>query len=225
MEHKRIRILIREEIAKFLDKSIMDEMAYPTSFNFNELKNIKSFSGKVKYVQYHLGKKIGKGSSRAVFRVDDEKVLKVALNKRGLIQNESEAQPFKQNYGITAKVFDADPDDIWVEMELAKKVNPRRFEELAGVSIKDLQHYLSYRNWLNDPKERAKYSMNIDPDLKATMDENEFVSDLTNLIADYAYPMPGDFGRISTYGEVTREGEPTLVLVDFGLSSDASSLY
>jgi hypothetical protein len=50
------------------------------------------------------------------------------------------------------------------------------------------------------------------------IENNEFVIDLTSLIADYDFPPVGDMGRVSTYGEVLRDGLPKLVLVDFGLT-------
>jgi hypothetical protein len=50
------------------------------------------------------------------------------------------------------------------------------------------------------------------------INNNEFVIDLTSLIADYDFPDIGDMTRLSTYGEVTRDGKPKIVLVDYGLT-------
>ena len=54
--------------------------AYPESFSFEEFNNIRSYNGKLKYANQRL-KKISSGSSRVVYQVDNERVLKIAKNK------------------------------------------------------------------------------------------------------------------------------------------------
>ena len=208
---------LNEELQRIKEIMQVDEMAYPTDFKFEEYGNIKSFAGKIKYAQERLLGKVGAGSGRAVFRVDDEKVLKVALNAKGVAQNASEAEGYKQNYEIVAKVFDADQDDALVEMELAKKVNPNRFKQLTGVSLEEVVTWLGYITG----KVLYRPHQTVPNDLS----ENEFAEDLRTFAADYDYPVPGDFGRINSYGEVLRNGQPRIVLVDFGYDSDAAEVY
>jgi hypothetical protein len=204
--------IIREEVIRQIE-----EMAYPISFNFEEFKKIKSFSGKQKYAQQNLPEKLGQGSSRAVFRVDEEKVIKIALNKKGLLQNEAEIEPFKQNYEIVSRVFDYDKNDnMWLEMEYAEKVTPKRFEELTNIKLDDLKTYLLSK----------KYDyIKIDKELFNKINDNEFVQELMSLINDYGYPIAGDFGKASSYGEVTRNGKPTIVLIDFGYTEKVEKIY
>jgi hypothetical protein len=57
--------------------------------------------------------------------IDNQKVIKIAKNKKGLAQNSVEAEAYIQNYDIVARVFDTDRNDFWVEMELAKKSGQR----------------------------------------------------------------------------------------------------
>ena len=49
------------------------------------------------------------------------------------------------------------------------------------------------------------------------MEESDFVNNIMNLMADTDM-MAGDFGRISTYGEVIRDSKPTVVIIDYGLT-------
>jgi len=210
---KIIRECVEEMFAENKDFHI-DEMAYPTSFNFDEFKNIRSFSGKQKYAKERLLGKVGIGSSRAVFKIDDEKVLKVALNDRGISQNSAESEGYKQNYDVLARVFDVDQDDMWIEMEIAKKVSPRRFKELTKTTPEDLVR------WLASMRGDRLWGSNA-PDLS----ENEFAIDMQDFISDYQYPVPGDFGRTSSYGEVLRDGVPKIVVVDFGFDENTSSEY
>jgi hypothetical protein len=203
-----------EEIKRIQEIMQVDEMAYPVDFNFEEYNNIRSFAGKIKYANVKLLGKVGAGSGRAVFRVDDEKVMKIALNSKGVQQNTVESEGYKQNYDAVAKVFDIDNDYAWIEMELAKKITPNRFKQLCGISIDQLM------NWLGHIYGKGGYE-----DPLMDLEDNEFAMDLLSFTSDYDYPIPGDFGRISTYGEVLRNGVPTLVVVDFGFDSETSEYY
>jgi hypothetical protein len=221
-----IKKLLRKTLLKegyiSLEEDVIDEMAYPASFNPEEFENIKSFAGKQKYVKERLLGKMGSGSARAVFKIDDEKVLKVALNNKGIAQNSAEAEGYKQNYPIVAHVFDSDIDDMWLEMELARKVTPKRFKELTGIDSKyELDDFLRMgvsQKPIYGELSKEKFQYIID-------DEDGWGRELINFISDYEYPIPGDFNRLSSYGEVLRNGKPMIVLVDFGATEDVLSSY
>jgi len=197
------------------------EMAYPASFSFDEFDKIQNYSQKIKYATDHLVR-MGSGSSRVIFKIDEEKVLKVAKNVKGLAQNSTEQDYSIQDwYGdIVAKVFKIgeevkDVGPFYLEMELAKKLSPNRFKQLLGFSVQDLESWLRRQAFLH---KKSKYDVVIDPILKETLDNNEFVGQLWDMIQNFAMSFPGDFGRVNSYGEVLRDGKPTVVLVDFGLS-------
>ena len=200
------RALVREVV-----EDVMNEY-YPESFSFDEFKEINSYSGKLQYAERNL-QKISSGSARTAYKIDDEKVLKVAKNKKGLAQNSEEAEMYKQKYDVIARVFETDDNDYWIEMELAKKISPSRFKQIAGISLEEIGRYLMIRNF-NDNR--------YDEEMKAyeeKYEENDFFTGLNEFIFDYAYPV-GDFKRISTYGEVSRDGVPKVVVIDIGASQD-----
>ena len=89
--------------------TIMNEMAYPDSFNMETFKSLTSYQKRIQYCRQHL-QRIAEGSSRIAFKIDDTKVLKLAKNGRGLIQNEGEADLGYNNYYFTclAEVFEFD---------------------------------------------------------------------------------------------------------------------
>ena len=110
----------------FYNEEVHLEEEYPATWNKDEFEKIQSFAGKLKYAATHLPK-IASGSGRAVFKIDDSKVLKIAKNKKGLAQNNVESEYLLQKYDITARTFDRgdvvkDTGPFWIEMELAKKV-------------------------------------------------------------------------------------------------------
>lgn len=210
--NENLRYIIREMI-----EDVMSEY-YPESFSFDEFRDIPTYIGKVRYAERNL-QKIKSGSGRTVYKVDDEKVLKVAKNEKGLAQNREEAEMHKQNNSIIARVFEADVDDYWIEMELAKKLTPNRFKELTGIDIKNLDKYFYYCR-IND---KGRYDKEIE-NFETTYEDNDFFFNLKEFMFDYDYSS-GDFDRLSTYGEVNRDGKPAVVVVDFGLSNNVYNTY
>jgi hypothetical protein len=57
------------------------------------------------------------------------------------------------------------------------------------------------------------------PESYDEMWENEFGSDIFNLVGSYDIPV-GDLTRLSTYGVVNRDGSPKVVMIDYGLNRD-----
>lgn len=197
-------------------------MAYPANFSFEEFDNIKSYNGKLKYANERL-KKISSGSARVVYMIDDEKVLKIAKNKKGIGQNSIESDWGLQRMSdIVARIFNTSDDHFWVEMELAKKLTPNRFKQLSRMSINDVSDVLRIMDALNNAS-RRKYltqeqSAELQEEFNEKVNNSEFLTSLVDMIINFDMKYPGDFGRVNSYGEVKRDGEPTLVLVDFGLT-------
>jgi len=203
--------------------NLIKEMAYPTEFSLDTLKKLPHYSKRLAYVESHL-EKIASGSSRTVYFVDETKVLKVAKNKKGLAQNRIESDYSLQNYDIVAKVFDSDEEDIFVEMEFAYKVKPTEFERIVGISIDDLSTFLRNVYYEN----HGIHHHTSDKDYKKWHDkqwENEWIAELVEVCINYGFTMPGDFGRLSSYGRVIRNGEEKIVLIDFGLTEDIWKEY
>jgi hypothetical protein len=203
-------------------KQYIKEMAYPVSFSFEEFNNIKSYNGKLKYANERL-QKISSGSARVVYKVDEEKVLKIAKNKKGIGQNSIESDWGLQRMSdIVAKIFDTNDDHFWVEMELAKKLTPNRFKQLVGMGVNEVQDILNVMYTLNNSSRRnylkPEQLKELHDEFSQKVNDNEFLTSLTDMIINFGMKYPGDFGRVNSYGEVLREGVPTIVLVDFGLS-------
>ena len=183
-----------------------------------EFLNIKSFAGRMKYANQNL-QRIGSGTGRVVYDIDGEKVLKLAKNQKGIAQNETEAGAgyYRDTQHIVTEVFDSADDNSWLISEKAKKVNEKRIKELTEIpSLNDLYYFLRNFKDQNDGKRKP---FGQDKEIEEFFWENEFAQDLQNFIANYAQT-PGDMGRPSTYGEVLRDGQPTIVLTDYGLNDE-----
>ena len=134
-----MKIYIREDQLHLLLK----EMAYPVSFDLGEFKNLNSFSKRIDYCEHRL-QRISSGSSRIVYKIDEDKCLKLAKNKKGISQNENEIEHGQSNYEIFAKVFDSDENGLWLEMELAKKCNPSDFKKIIGYDFNTVCEWIDY---------------------------------------------------------------------------------
>jgi hypothetical protein len=216
-----------DEITAFVyhEKNINENVLiedYPKSFNMEHFKSLTTFNQRIDYCERELTR-ISSGSSRIVYKIDDEKVLKLAKNKKGLAQNEVEADYGQHTYfnNLLAKIFDFHPEFLWVEMELAKKVNNSDFERLAECKIKDMYEYLS-NFWSNQKGKQILYRQ--PKELVEYLNENHFTSLIMDFISNVGNG-PGDFGKLNSYGIVKRNGEDDLVIIDFGLTGEVYDSY
>lgn len=213
---------MKEFIKTLLRESLLGE-EYPINWDIEEFKKLNSFKARVDYCNQNLTK-IASGSSRIVYKIDDEKVLKLAKNRKGLAQNEVEIE-YSNYYDIkdvVANVFDSDDNNLWVEMELARKVSKSIFKNIVGVDFETYCNFLNYNYYTNvKPNSRMSYSKpeNIDE-----LYDNEFISVMNDFMVGYNLPV-GDLKRLSTYGLVNRYGEDTIVMIDYGLTEDVYSSY
>jgi len=207
-------IITNEQLEK-----IVNEMAYPSSFNMDEFKQIPNFAKRVRYCDDRL-EYINSGSSRVVCKIDDTKVLKLAKNTKGIEQNKNESNQNIQNeFSIVAKTFDIGENYNFVEMELAMPCKASYFKQIIGFDFANIWAYL--HNVLNDSK---YYTKKFTPEVKTEMDDNEWLAELLELVSNYSVSI-GDLGRTSTYGLVYREGKPEIVVIDFGLTDKTYDDY
>lgn len=199
------------------------EEDYPASFDMEYFKTLNSFNARIKYCEEHL-QRLSSGSSRIVYKIDDQKVLKLAKNKAGLAQNELEYDSSGEHMldEIIAKVFDVDENFLWIEMEFARKMSMGEFKKISGYNFKDFSKAL--HNYGIDAVTFTGSKFAISPELVESMWEDEFVYEIFQYIGNYAIP-PGDLMKISSYGIVNRGGGDEIVLIDYGFSSEIHSNY
>ena len=219
-----MKLNLRKLIRECLQEIELDE-EYPVSFDMEMFKSLGSHAGRNRYAAEHL-QKLAQGSSRIVYKIDDEKVLKLAKNDKGIAQNGTEISWGNDSYfgSVLAKVFDSDDRDLWVEMELARKINKSEFKKLTGFDIYDVGMYLRIADERNKGR---KPGFSMDPELYAKIDEDEFIREVFDF-SQSADIEVGDFGQVSSYGIVKRDGHRglgTLVITDYGLTRDVYSTH
>lgn len=211
-----------------LNEDAIDEATYPSQFSMDDFKSIKSFAGRVRYCEMNL-QRISSGSSRIVYKIDENTVLKLAKNRKGIAQNENEASDsYLQSYGCFANIYDVDENYLWIEMQLAKKAKPSDFKRLTGYSFRFMQNFIAVV--------RSQYSRNsgyIDPLIKQEIEklynsdnfEYSLFDEVYQYLSDYTIDTIGDLQRISSWGVVSDNGTERLVIIDYGLTDDTFEQY
>jgi hypothetical protein len=207
----------------------MEEMAYPDSWSWDVFKSLKSYAQRVKYCEQHLTK-LGAGSARIAFRIDDDKILKIAKNDKGMAQNEAEARLFFDGYIVNsgyqdmlARVYEMDEDNyLWIEMDLLTKVKPTEFKNQFGISINDfdivvraIDGAMGRRRSQWGRVTSQIYDDYNNGDLEESNPElHELIEFCTELLGNFDYAI-GDFGRLSSFGKTV---DNRIVVVDYGLT-------
>jgi hypothetical protein len=217
-----MKIIITESQFMNLIQRDIDE-DYPLSWNIEEFKNLKSFNKRIKYCEQNL-QRISSGTSRIVYKIDETKVLKLAKNEKGIAQNKTEIN-FSEDYlwdMVVAKLFDYDEDGLWVEMELARKVTTSIWNNIVGIPI-DI--FRDGTRFMEQQKGSVKTLYRLEePERMEELYENDFTSTILDLIANYDVGS-GDFGKLSTYGLVNRDGKDEIVIIDYGLTNEVYDSY
>lgn len=217
-----IKKRLEEEMAYNLLERLMGE-EYPSSFNMDHFKSLTKYSERIRYCNQNL-RKISSGSSRVVYMIDDTKVLKLAKNAKGVAQCATEIQWGNDSYygEILAKTLDYHPDDLWVEMELARKVKKSDFKTLEGINFDSYSKYINRFYAQNTGKGGGWIT--IDSSDEEILDENNFTQTVCSFMMDSDSPA-GDFMRLNSYGVVNRNGEDIIVIIDFGLTQSVYDEY
>jgi hypothetical protein len=195
------------------------------SFSTDELSNIKTLKGRYDYCVQHLGNPIGRGSSRAVFQIDDETVLKLAINKKGIAQNNQENDGYLQQLGIVPLIKGYNNDDLWLVSEFVLPAKEQDFTETLGISFDTFCRFITASNFYRFGRGECRPSVSLDKDKYVYLvDNNEDLQAFDEYIGDFNPPI-GDLQRIANYGLCMRDGYPTIVLLDSGLSEDIYDTY
>lgn len=213
-----------------LTENEVEEMAYPAAFSMDVFKSLNSFQKRIEYCKSKLGDSLGTGSSRKVFPIDNEKVLKLAINKKGVAQNEAECDWFLQRLGLCAKVYDVDEEYRWIEMQKARKAKKSDFYHFTGYPFEFMQSYIQYVYSLYGRSKFAKLRYKgYDEEIKYLVNSDYYYDSLFSSIyeymANFGLEAYGDLLRLSSWGVVSENGEESLVLIDYGLNDTVAKEF
>lgn len=124
-----------------------------------QLSDIKNFDDRVEFAKKHF-EFLGEGSSRTVFKINDDLIIKVAHNDKGISQNKVEMELDLQT-NCAATVVVADPDGKWLISHFTETMTKEDFFKIVGVGFDAFMNSLFYAynnesdNW-SEPREYDK---------------------------------------------------------------------
>ena len=214
------RIIITEKQENIIKQNILKE-AIGFGFSFGYLKSLKSFQEKLEYCRHYLGVHIGNGSSRVCFQLDDEKIIKLAYNRKGIAQNEQEFNFSQENIvDVTPRVFPelSDIDNYtYIVSEYVLPATDEDFEHICGCDFTTFTYVIRKVESWYDPRKPCKWFS--DEDVEQLRNDSEDINEFATYVENYQ-PSTGDMMRLSSYGMVLRNGQPCIVLLDSGLTDE-----
>jgi len=172
---------------------------------------VKNIDEKIDIANYYY-EKIAEGSSRIVYLTDNDTVIKIAKNDKGIAQNKAELL-VKDNCKYINAVIDSD-GKYWLEAKYLKQLNSSDFEKLVGIS------FYKFSKCLNFALNEVSDSNHPKPDYLDEVKDLDIFKELVKIGKKYKI-MPGDMIRISSYCQ--SNGYP--VLIDFGMTKDVFYKY
>lgn len=221
---------INDQINDVLESAGMRPLdeGYSNGFDIKVFSEIDSFKERIAYCNEYL-QKLGTGSSRIAYKIDNDRVLKVAKNQKGIAQNNAEIYGGLDMYPeIFAQIYDADyQNDMWIEMELATRVREQDFKDFFGMSSKEVfgvigEIFAYTMNTQN--RHKTENSERLYQELVVDEGSSWFYS-MSMFIMDFSPKYIEDLYRFANWGVVMRDGSKHLVIIDNGLSDDVARQY
>lgn len=210
--------LIKENLNKItVNEAMMD------GFSFETLTSLSSYKKRIDYCKQMLGQPIGNGSSRIVFQISDERVLKVAKNQKGIAQNEAEGEWGKQNYDIFPTLYNVDDNYIFLETEYVLPCKKEDFQQVLGISFEEFKDFIKCA--YNSYARRPLYTNMSQERYVELLENNENLYSINTYLADYQLENVADLLRLANLGLVRRNGEERIVILDDGLTEEIFNTY
>ena len=174
-----------------------------------DMKRFKSLPGTDTMIYYadKFLQKLGKGSSRIAFLMSGKYALKIALNQKGLSQNEAELDVCTNpaSKAVVAKIYDFDDKHRWLISDLVREIsNEAEFKSLTGVRWTE-----EFCVWMSHGIRMKKIPENLPDDMEIVR------STIKMAIANNL--LPGDITKLEHWGK-TADGR--VVLLDYGFTED-----
>lgn len=223
--------------------------AYMTGFSFHELSSLSNDAqAQYDYCCKWLGEPVGNGSSRCIFTLNDDIVLKLAygdLARAGIEQNKRECNIYERfKTPLLVRIFDHDENFTYIICENVLPISDEDFEMYLGYPYTSI-----YKQNSTLRRDRTigfdKYFKNLkgadDGNLICVYDILTYIEqkylykfgcyseELENAINSNAWfkalrsfikrARVYDFASKDNYGLVKRNGKPMIVLLDSGFTT------
>lgn len=190
-----------------LEKEELPEDSDDLKIVLKNLQKLETYSARKKYAEKNL-KHLSSGSSRLVYLTDDDTILKLAKNDKGIAQNKAESNP-KMKSKYLNKILGHAPNYAWIQTTYLDKITEKQFEKLTDISFDDFGEAIKYG------LRELSSSKRTEPDNFEEVSKSDIYKELVEVSKKFKI-MPGDISRISSWG--MKDNHP--VLIDAGCTKD-----
>ena len=220
--------IVMEAISEITNKKKINE-ARLEGFRVDVLTNSETFEERIAYCVKMLGSPIGTGSSRMVFQLDDNSVLKLARNDKGIGQNKEEiALGSNTEFSCFPKILNGTDvnNGLWIISEYVLPATKYDFPNVMRIPFRHIRDFAFAVKRYSKGSESSKelldrfYSMyHKKPDII------NLFNDICKLYFKYRSEI-WDLTRMPNWGICNRNGKARLVILDIGFSIDVkNNLY
>lgn len=213
--------LLREYLDLMLEKirskkKVKTKFGKP-NFDLEEFKSLPSEAIMRAYAMNYL-EPLGQGSSRIAFVLSGnrQKVLKIALNEKGLAQNKAELEVYTDpaTADMAAKIYDTDENNRWIIADIVRPLtNPMEFKKLTG---SDWDQFV--QDMMSSVSQAARRR-----NMKLRDDAPEFTKKVYRMAEKGGNKLrQGDLTVLDHWGK-TADGR--VVILDYGFTIDVGEKY
>jgi hypothetical protein len=211
-----MQIILTEGQYKRLFEARMD------GFRVDTLRSCKSFDEMARYCTKMLGEPIGVGSSRVVFQIDDEVVLKLARNDAGIAQNKEEMKIGLHsglNYVPLAFNGSDEENGIWIISEYVLPAEKDDFRKVFGIKFEDVSAFCRYLELAKNDTFYEKCVRDIFRHYSWCVMGTKLLKEI-KLLSDKFESLISDLSRIDNWGMCRRDGKTYMVMLDPGCNEE-----
>lgn len=242
-------IIITESQRKQLFEVISGKMRSDFFQELDTYASVEDYGDCFKLCRQYLGDKIGSGSSRVVFQLDDEKVLKLAMSEQGAAQNKAEINAYKKTTkykDLFPQIFSVGHNDTYFITEYVLPLNTLSNTPQGDDYMDDIYNclgvtknsYINLMEFIECNLYRNNSNLNIEQLKQTQFEAGVSVYDFMNtkmkenanfnLLMQYLLDNPnlvGESFKQPNMGMTERNGQPWIVILDNGWDGDVAQLY
>lgn len=221
----------KKELLEFINSSILTFL-FERKFNPRDFSKVP-FEEMVEFAKKNGLRYLGEGSSRSVFVLDSKRVLKIAMNMKGIAQNRTELELSHDHEAPVARIYQYDTDMWWLVSELVRPIaSPEEFKALTGIPWHAMKRFLSghydhddLETFQQDMIRKVKENLLDGATIQdvQNISNNSFIIKLSKFLTSKgSVLMAGDLMLFEHWGKTP---DQRVVLLDYGYTEEVYNDY
>lgn len=245
------KVIVLDESQRITLKEAMSNKIRSDFFQeLDTYASVEDYGDCFKLCRQYLGDKIGSGSSRTVFQLDDEKVLKLAMSEQGMAQNKAEIDAYRKTTkykDLFPRIFSVGYNNTYFITEYVLPLNILSGSPQGDKYVDDIYNCLGVseneymklteiieNNTFDNNGTLKMEDLKVMPFENTNMSVYDFLNKRMkenanfNLLMQYLLDNPNLAGESFTQpnmGMTKRNGQAWIVILDNGWDGDVAQLY